>query len=155
MRISEICALKIKDVAPHGKILDEICLEKHRTKSDESREIALSEQAKAAVKQWLEVLKEKNNLKKENPVFPNTKKPWLSISPNWGSQLLGEIFARAGVVNASSHSMRRTLINALDRSGVRLDIIRAQVGHSSIATTQKYLVATPEERKKAIKKIKY
>jgi integrase len=38
---------------------------------------------------------------------------------------------------------------------VRLDIIRAQVGHSSIATTQKYLVATPTERKKAIKKIKY
>ena len=50
MRIGELVALAVKDVAPHGKVLSRIVLEKHITKAKKSRTVALSRQAVAHVR---------------------------------------------------------------------------------------------------------
>ena len=55
------------------------------------------------------------------------------------TQLVKRIYERVGIVGASSHSGRRTFITRLATSGVSVRVIAEAVGHSSIATTQRYI----------------
>ena len=54
------------------------------------------------------------------------------------------LFVRVGIVGASSHSGRRTFITKLATSGVSVRVIAEAVGHSSIATTQRYIDVNDE-----------
>jgi len=53
MRIGEMIALEVSDVAPFGKVLTEIVLDKHRTKSKKSRTVALSDQTVSILQAYL------------------------------------------------------------------------------------------------------
>ena len=53
--------------------------------------------------------------------------------------LIKRLYERVGIVGASSHSGRRTFITKLATSGVSVRVIAEAVGHSSIATTQRYI----------------
>ena len=55
------------------------------------------------------------------------------------TQLVKRIYERVGIIGASSHSGRRTFITRLATSGVSVRVIAEAVGHSSIATTQRYI----------------
>ena len=49
-----------------------------------------------------------------------------------------------GLIGCSSHSGRRTFITKLATSGVSVRVIAEAVGHSSIATTQRYIDVNDE-----------
>ena len=151
MRIDEIIGLKIKDAAPHGRLLSRIVLEKHRTKSGRSRTVDVSDQALRYLKLYLE--KRKSPADPDDPLFPT--RPHRHMNTTYAVQLLSKMFTAAAVANASSHSLRRTHANTLRREGVDLMIIKDQLGHSSLATTQRYLGVDPIEARRAVARLKF
>ena len=48
-------------------------------------------------------------------------------------------YPKCGLADASSHSGRRTFITRLANKGVGVRVLAALAGHSSIATTQRYI----------------
>jgi integrase/recombinase XerD len=152
MRISEMVNLRIKDIYPYGKLVDELVLEKHATKTNQSRTVAISEQAQKHLQAWLD---SRDDLEEESPLFPSQKHPRRPMRTNYAVQLMSKIFEDAGVANASSHSMRRTLINRMDQNGARVKVIQEQVGHANLSTTQKYLEVSPDEKRRAVRGLKF
>ena len=59
------------------------------------------------------------------------------------------------IPNATSHSLRKTHANLMRRTGCDLVLIQAQLGHRSLATTQRYLMATPAELGEAVRKLRF
>ena len=76
-------------------------------------------------------------------MFTQTQKS-KRFNTNALTQLVKRLYDRVGVVGASSHSGRRTFITRLATSGVSVRVIAEAVGHSSIATTQRYIDVNDE-----------
>jgi integrase/recombinase XerD len=155
MRIAEMCALTIGVVAPYGELVSELVLEKHSTKSKRSRTVHLSPQAVAHLKrylscQWGDVLPPA-----ETPLFPSQRRPSSALTANAGVLILTRMFDEASVPGASSHSLRRTHANALRRNGVDLKIIQEQLGHSSLAVTERYFEVDPLEKARAVNNLRF
>jgi len=154
MRLAEIVGLKIKDVAPHGKLISEIVLEKHRVKGKKSVTVIISKQAKTHLKVWLDSRKTLPEL--DDPVFPSQKHPRKPMNANWAVHMMSTLFHDAGVANASSHSMRRTHINkSLRTEGVIVTDVQEQVGHAHASTTYRYAVTSTKKRKEIVEDLKF
>jgi integrase len=154
MRIAEITGLRIRDIAPHGEVVSQVVLEKHSTKSKRSRAVHLSPQAVKRLKAYLRERAEAAD-RPELPVFPSQKRPTEPITANSGVTILKKMFNVAGVENVSSHSLRRTHANRLRRNGVDLKIIQQQLGHSSLAVTERYFEVDPVEIERAVSALRF
>ena len=73
-----------------------------------------------------------------------SSKRFKRFNTNALTQLVKRLYERVGVVGATSHSGRRTFITKLATSGVSVRVIAEAVGHSSIATTQRYIDVNDE-----------
>ena len=168
MRIGELVQLTVGDVAPYGKVLDEVVLTKQITKEGRSRRVYLTPQAVGMLKSYLEHLKTipriKRRIKAEKtdgacplwvPLFWSKKKPLQALSANSGAKVLTRVFKQAAVAGASSHSLRRTHANALRRAGVDLKVIQEQLGHSSLAITERYFEVDPLEKRAAMARLRF
>jgi integrase/recombinase XerD len=153
MRVSELAGLRVRDVAPHGQVLSRVILEKHSTKSGKSRTVAISKQAIKRLGVYLE--QRSLPIDPDAPLFPSQKRPTLSLSPTNAVMALKKMFLDAGVANASSHSLRRTHANTLRRHGADLMIIKEQLGHSSLSTTQRYFQTDPIEVQEAVNRLNF
>jgi len=156
MRISEMVGLTISSICPVQDILPAVILEKHSTKSKRSRTVALSKQAQWAVQKYL-------NTRFHNTLPDRRRSLWLfpgrtynkPLSPSSAVRLVKQVFGLAGIVGASSHSLRRTHANTLRRAGVDLKIIQDQLGHGSLATTEKYFRVDPLEQLEVVGRLKF
>jgi len=135
MRISEVGSLLTSQVVnEEGTINDIIYLSANQTKGNQNRRVFVSKKAKAALKRYItsdiSVI--------QQPFLFQTQKS-KRFNTNALTQLVKRIYERVGIVGASSHSGRRTFITRLATSGVSVRVIAEAVGHSSIATTQRYI----------------
>ncbi len=154
MRVDELVGLRVHDVMPHlPKLLSRIVLEKHRTKSKRARTVVVSDQARKYLQLYLDT--RRPQLQPDAPLFPSQMRPREPMTTNNAIKLLKRMFLDAGVANASSHSLRRTHANTLRRRGVDLMLIKEQLGHSSLATTQRYFDADPIEVLAAVGPLKF
>ena len=151
MRISEIVGLQVEDVAPFGKVQDRIVLEKHSTKSRRSRTVAVSSQAV----HHLEVYLASREPETDEPLFPSQVRPRQPMTSTNAINTLKKMFEEAGVANASSHSLRRTHANTLRRRGADLKLIKEQLGHSSLAVTDRYFAVDPMEVHEVVGQLKF
>ena len=143
-RIGELAQLRVGDVAnAQGKVLAELRLEKHSTKSKRSRTVFLSEQAQAHLQRHVDALREQERAQPGAPVFAGQRRPTDPMSANVATNVIARIFRRAGVQGASSHSLRRTFANTLLRQGADLYLIKELLGHSSLTTTAEYFQVDP------------
>jgi integrase/recombinase XerD len=165
MRIGELCQLTTGHVAPFGRVLDEIVLDKHTTKEGRSRTVFLSPQAIQQLKAYLaylpsiprveRLIKREGALPLTFPLFSSVNRPFHPLSPNAGVKILSRMFEQAAVSGASSHSMRRTHANNLRRSGADLKLIQEQLGHSSLTITERYFDVDPLEKKAALARLRF
>lgn len=72
-----------------------------------------------------------------------------AFSPNTMQRLLAIMYQRAGVVG-SSHSGRRSFATHLIETGADVFAIKELLGHTSIATTQRYFSSNPSRMKKFV-----
>jgi integrase/recombinase XerD len=67
---------------------------------------------------------------------------------------LKELYRRAQLQGkVTTHSLRKSFANTLDRRGVRLKVVKELLGHSSLATTDRYLSVTEDELRAAVGKL--
>ncbi len=77
------------------------------------------------------------------------------LSANTVVQAFARMYERAGVVGASSHSGRRWFMTQLAGCGVHPRIIQQRAGHSSLATTQRYIEVRPDQERQAVRAIRF
>jgi len=71
------------------------------------------------------------------------------LTANTATQHLQRLYARAGIVGATSHSGRRTWLTDLSSKGVGVRVLAEMAGHVSIQTTQRYIDVTDEQMRRA------
>lgn len=152
MRIGEISGLVIGDVSDGRRVLAEIRLDRWSTKSKRSRTVTLTRQVQLALKAWLLV---RGSEDRNAPLFPSGRRPWAPLTTEGAQRAVRNAFLAAGIVGASSHSLRRTHAKELRRRGIDLKIIQEQLGHSSLAITERYLQIDPVEKRAAIEGLKF
>ncbi len=72
------------------------------------------------------------------------------FSANTLCQLFMELYHRAGIYGASSHSGRRSFITKLAHSGVSAKVIMELAGHKHLGTTQRYIELNDEMKRAAV-----
>ena len=147
LRSKEICSLSIKDIADSSfKLLDEINLKRNMTKGEKQRAVYLSnKKIREALQNHLENLKENNTLP-SLPLFQTQRKQ--RFSANVMQKWFKDLYDKAGIHGASSHSGRRTFITRLIEHGADIKAVSKLAGHASIMTTAIYVEDNPERLKK-------
>ena len=139
-RVSEVANLLVSDcVNDSGDINDVIHLAANQTKGSDSRRVFVNKKAKATIKRYLS---SDLSVKQQSYLFQTQKSQRFNV--NALTTLIKRIYERAGVVGATSHSGRRGFITSLSTKGVSVRVIAEAVGHSSIATTQRYIDVNDE-----------
>ena len=140
LRISECGSLLVSDVVnDEGEVNDVIFLSVEQTKGSDSRRVFVSNKAKKVIKRYLQ-----SDLSVIQRVYLFNTQKSKRFHTVALTTLVKRLYERVGIVGASSHSGRRTFITKLATSGVSVRVIAEAVGHSSIATTQRYIDVNDE-----------
>jgi integrase/recombinase XerD len=144
LRAKELAALKIGDVIEDRQLKKVLRLLAAYTKGSKHRDISIEN--KIVIKALTELVAERRvedgaTFSVNAPLFRSQKQS--AFTPNTMARLLGEIYSKAGFKDATSHSGRRSLITKLAYAGYDVNSIRQIAGHSSIATTQRYIEDNP------------
>jgi len=146
LRSKELAALKIGDVIEHDTIKKVLRLVAAYTKGAKHRDVSLENKAVVkALQEYIAVRRTEDGMtfNIDAPLFRSQK--GTAFSPNAMVRVLGDIYKNAGFNDASSHTGRRSLITKLAYSGIDLNSVRQIAGHSSIATTQRYINDNPHK----------
>ncbi len=132
LRVSEALALKAKDV---DRTLGTVRI--LHGKGDRARTVGLDAGAFALVERWLERRKSLG-INRSAPLFCTLD--GQSVDPSYVRHALKRLAAKAGIEKrVHPHGLRHTHAAELAREGVPMNVIQAQLGHSSLATTSRYL----------------
>ncbi len=147
LRVGEIAALTVGDVVDReGKVRDQVRLNPAHTKGGVGRTIFVNKRLEREITQYLAAL----------PALPASASPLLptqkrtAFSANTLCQLFGELYRRAGIDGASSHSGRRSFITKLAHAGISAKVIMELAGHKDLGTTQRDIEVNDEMKRAAV-----
>ena len=147
MRAGEIASLTFASVADRDlNIRSTIRLTPDMTKGHKSRDVVVSTRLQKELERYIAF---QNDWKPDWPLI-RSQKYTRAFSANTMVQLLNQIYRDAGVDGASSHSGRRSFITKLASKGVSARVLQQLAGHSSLATTQRYIDVTERMLKEAV-----
>ena len=133
LRISETLDLKPSDFDPQKCTLRVL-----QGKGKKSRVVVIDEQAAAELQAWLAKRSTLEGINGHKPIFCTLKGG--KISPAQIREKLPKLAAKAGITKrVHPHGLRHTGASELVEEGVALIDIQGQLGHSSAATTDRYL----------------
>ena len=145
LRVGEVAALRFDDVLDaNGTVRDEMTFDAARTKSKRARKIFLPKQMQRQLKAYVSSVSKRP----QHGYFFSTQKS-ARFSANTATQHLQRLYARAGIVGATSHSGRRTWLTTLSKKGVSVFVLADMAGHRSIQTTQRYVTVNDEMKRNA------
>jgi site-specific recombinase XerD len=132
LRISEALALKPKDLDREAGTIRVL-----QGKGSKARTVGLDPTAFAVIERWLE-RREALDINGHRPLFCTLK--GQPVQSAYVRALLPRLAARADIEKrVHPHALRHTHAAELAREGVPLNLIQAQLGHSNVATTSRYL----------------
>ena len=145
-RISELLALNVGDVWQYGKPVAILELRKAITKGKKTRQIPLNDQAKEVITEFIRWKESQGeDLSLNAPLF-TSRKGNGRLSRIQAHRILKESFQASECSGkVSTHSLRKSFAKALLVSGNNLRAIQILLGHTSLATTEKYLAVSPDE----------
>jgi len=145
LRVGEVAALRIGDVVDEsGAVKSEIVLAAAMTKSKRARRIFVPKTMQQQLKRYVSELCQ---ISREHYLFSTQKNSHFTA--NTATQHLQRLYARAGIVGATSHSGRRTWLTELSAKGVGVRVLAEMAGHASIQTTQRYIDVNDEQMRRA------
>lgn len=160
LRVGEVAALRLADVvAGDGTILTEVHLSADQTKGHSGRTVLLPQKLRDELLAYLRVRFANKNwiavcyADAQRALFPTQKNPMRGFTANTLCQHFGQLYKRAGVDGASSHSGRRFFLSSLADKGVAVHILMALAGHKNLSTTQRYLSLNPNLMRAAVELI--
>lgn len=131
LRIGEALALRPKDVDAAAGTLTVL-----HGKGDKRRTVGLDPGAFAIVERWLEV--RRRRVGGGRPLFCTLD--GRPLDDSYVRRMLPRLAARAGIEKrVTAHSLRHTHAFELAGEGKPAHLIQAQLGHESLATTDRYL----------------
>ena len=131
LRLSEALALKVADFDPA------CTLRVLKGKGKKARVAVIDQQAADVLNAWLECRK-KLDLNGHKPIFCTLK--GKSVSAAQVREMLPRRARKAGIEKrVHAHGLRHTGASELAQEGIALIDIQQQLGHSSAATTDRYL----------------
>lgn len=145
LRAKEIAALTIGDVADKNyHLLEEISLTRSMTKGDKQRHAFLTNtKIRKSLQEHLDVLK---SFSFDKPFFMTIRKS--RFTANTLQKWFHDLYIKAGIIGASSHSGRRTFITRLIEQGADIKAVSRLAGHASIVTTAIYVEDNPDRLKR-------
>lgn len=148
MRVGEIAAVKIKDVAnQYGEVRREIKLTSEQTKGSQGRSVILSGRVLKEIEAYLKLIPFAHP---DWPLFRSQR--GQTFSSLTLSMLFKEIYELAGI-RTSSHSGRRTFATRLNAKGVGMRTIQKLMGHRHIGTTALYCEVSEDVMRNAVELI--
>lgn len=146
MRIGEVVSLKVGDVIDEsGNVRDQFHLTAEQTKGNKSRVVFAGKKIQRELKSYVKSIEVKSF---NQPLFVSQKRK--AFSSNTGTQLMRNLYAKAGIKGATSHTGRRTFITDLAAKGVGVRVLQALAGHSSISVTQRYIDVNDDMMRNAV-----
>jgi integrase/recombinase XerC len=132
LRVSEASSLKLEDLSLTSGFL------RTKGKGGKERVLPVGKRALKVLSRYLEKRKELlRNLKKDSPyLFINLRGERLS--ERWIFELIKREGRRCGLLGLHPHALRHAFATHLLNAGMDLRSIQELLGHSSLATTQKY-----------------
>lgn len=148
LRVSELANLEIEQV---NLDRDEFTV---RGKGDKPRIVFLSDDAKGALKRYLDKRKDVSEyMFVPHDRAKSDRQDRGALSPRSIQRLITKYGKAAGITkNITPHTMRHTFATDLLMSGADLRSVQSMLGHSSITTTQIYTHVTNERLKEVHKK---
>ncbi len=144
LRVGEIASLKAQDVFDQdGQVRDQIALKAAYTKGNEARVVFVSQKLRRELEKF------RRNIGEPTASLLMTQKR-TAFSANTLCQLFGQLYSRAGIDGATSHSGRRSFITKLAHSGISAKVIMTLAGHKHLSTTQRYIDVNDEMLKAAV-----
>jgi site-specific recombinase XerD len=136
LRIAEALALRTKDVnLDHGTITV------LHGKGDRARTVGIDPQAAAVIQAWIE-RRRTLRLPALAPLFCTITRPTPGkhLGAAYVREALKDLARKAGIEKrVHPHGLRHTHAAELAREGVPVHVIRKQLGHASLATTERYI----------------
>lgn len=144
MRVDEIRNLDVCDAYDRSVegVRDRVYLTAERTKWGHAREVHLNRAVKRLIEAYLTV----RGLD-DGPLVLTQSKNRFARTAFVG--LYCALYRSAGI-ESSSHAGRALFINSLADFGVSIRVIQKSVGHKSLAATNAYLDARPQEVRNAV-----
>jgi len=135
LRVSELCAIKWRDLKPRNQSGQVTVF----GKGGKTRTVLLPESV------WQELSQMRGESKSQDPVFPS-RQGGGHLDRTQVYRIVKAAAKRAGIEgNVSPHWLRHAhASHSLDR-GAPLHLVQATLGHSSVATTERYLHARPND----------
>ena len=146
LRAKELSGLVIGDVYDFSRreLKEVVSLRASITKGSKFREVFLvNTKARDSLLRYL--LTERGLRHPDAPLFLSQR--GSRFSANTMQRLIAICYSRAGI-DASSHSGRRSFATHLIQNGADIYSVQLLLGHSSIATTEKYFTSSPERLKR-------
>jgi len=132
LRISEALALRPKDLDRKAGTIRVL-----HGKGDKARTVAMDEAGWALVDLW-QMARSKCGANGRQPLFCTLQR--RPMTPAYIRQLFPRLARKAGIdKRVHAHGLRHTGAAEMRAEGVDIGVISRQLGHSSIATTARYL----------------
>ena len=145
LRVREVAATRIAGIVDEQRTVKaEIVLAAAVTKSKRARRIFVPKTMQQQLKRYVSELCQS---RRDNYLFSTQKNSHFTA--NTATQHLQRLYARAGIVGATSHSGRRTWLTELSSKGVGVRVLAEMAGHASIQTTQRYIDVNDEQMRRA------
>ena len=147
LRVGEIAALRVRDILDaQAQVRDQVRLNPAYTKGGVARTIFVNKRLQREIRRYLDTFPAL--LAPESALLRSQKGG--PFSANTLCQLFGELYRRAGIDGASSHSGRRGFITKLAHNGISAKVIMELAGHKHLGTTQRYIDVTDEMKRAAV-----
>lgn len=132
LRVGEALALYAKDVDPRRGTIRVL-----HGKGDKARTVGLDPEALAVVERWIDVRKGLGISSRQRLFCTLAGGP---LDQSYVRQLLPRLAARAGIdKRVHAHGLRHTHAAELAEEGYPVNFIQDQLGHASLAVTDRYL----------------
>ncbi len=147
LRVGEIAGLRFDDVLEtDGSVTDRIHINPAIAKGGVGRTVFVNKRLQREIRRYLEALSALPD--PSAPLFRTQK--CTAFSANTLCQLFGELYRKAGIKGATSHSGRRGFITKLAHSGISSKVIMELAGHKYLSTTQKYIEVDDRMKRAAV-----
>jgi site-specific recombinase XerD len=132
LRVSEALALALKDI-----VRDACTVRVLHGKGDKARLTGIDPHSFAAIDRWIDRRKELGLARRSRLFCTLAGKP---IDTSYVRHLMKRLATKAGIERrVHAHGLRHTLASELAAERKPMNVIQAQLGHGSLATTSRYL----------------
>jgi site-specific recombinase XerD len=134
LRIAEALALQPRDIDFASGVLSV-----RHGKGDKARKLGLDDTTAALIARWLDKRESLGLNKRSRPLFCTLQ--GATIDQSYVRHLLIRLAGKIDLEHAHPHAMRHSYAAGLAREGTPMNVIRDALGHTSLATTDRYLRA--------------